>query len=295
MPSSAKPAARTAARPASRGGGVKSSNSMIASVSQSAQKATPRRRAVAPALTAPGTKPLTRRTEATKISVPVQRAAQQNEDEEYEDFDPFLFIKHLPPLPASARARRAVLPPKLHSSPPVSLVLDLDETLVHCSVQPIPNPQLTFSVNFNGVDYEVYVRTRPHLQAFLQQVSEWFELTVFTASQAVYADKLLDILDTKRQIKYRVFRDSCVCVEGNYLKDLNILGRDLAKCAIIDNSIQAFAYQLDNGIPIESWFEDEEDRELLNLLPFLDVLRSSPDVRPLIRSTFRIKEHIDSL
>ena len=231
---------------------------------------------------------------------PVQQQQQQpqqveEDDEGFEEFDPFLFIKYLPPLPASARTRRPVLPLKTNNSPPVSLILDLDETLVHCSVQPIPNPQLTFSVNFNGVDYQVYVRTRPHLQEFLRQVSQWFEVTVFTASQAVYADKLLDILDTERYIKYRVFRDSCVCVEGNYLKDLGILGRDFTKVAIIDNSIQAFAYQLNNGIPIESWFDDENDQELLNLLPFLDLLRKSHDVRPLIRDTFRIKEHIDSL
>ena len=73
---------------------------------------------------------------------------------------------------------------------------------------------------------QVHVHTRPHLEDFLRAVAQHFEVVVFTASQQVYADKLLDIIDPGRElIKHRVFRDSCLLVEGNYLKDLNVLGR----------------------------------------------------------------------
>ena len=44
----------------------------------------------------------------------------------------------------------------------------------------------------------VHVRRRPHLAPFLQRCAELFEVVVFTASQKVYAEQLLNILDPSR-------------------------------------------------------------------------------------------------
>ncbi len=113
-------------------------------------------------------------------------------------------------------------------------MLDLDETLVHCSVDPVPNPDVVFPVLFNGVSYQVYVRKRPHLETFLQGIHSHYEVVLFTASQKVYADKLVDYLDPeKKYIQHRLFRDSCLNVQGNFIKDLEVLGRNLSKVMVL--------------------------------------------------------------
>eukprot|EP00579_Thalassiosira_antarctica_P000242 CAMPEP_0201869466 /NCGR_PEP_ID=MMETSP0902-20130614/2976_1 /ASSEMBLY_ACC=CAM_ASM_000551 /TAXON_ID=420261 /ORGANISM="Thalassiosira antarctica, Strain CCMP982" /LENGTH=489 /DNA_ID=CAMNT_0048394983 /DNA_START=240 /DNA_END=1709 /DNA_ORIENTATION=- len=218
------------------------------------------------------------------------------DDDVEEEFNPYLFIKCLPPyqhaIPPGWTSRAKALPPLEYAVPrtipPICLVLDLDETLVHCTVEPVADADMIFPVEFNGTEYQVHVRCRPFLQEFLEAVSRKFEVVIFTASQQAYADKLLDKIDPDGKfIRHRMFRDSCLPVEGNFLKDLTILGRDLSKAVLVDNSPHAFGYQVDNGIPIESWFDDPNDKELLKLEVFLRTLHGVDDVRAVVRKTFQ--------
>eukprot|EP00992_Anisonema_acinus_P015923 TRINITY_DN9952_c0_g1_i2.p1 TRINITY_DN9952_c0_g1~~TRINITY_DN9952_c0_g1_i2.p1 ORF type:complete len:360 (+),score=60.01 TRINITY_DN9952_c0_g1_i2:52-1131(+) len=222
-----------------------------------------------------------------------QHFDQYDED----DFDPYRFIASIPHLTPGVRPTSSVLPPKDASEPSITLVLDLDETLVHCSTDPneIVDPHFMFEVHFNGTTYQVNAKKRPGFNEFFDFIKGKFEIVVFTASQRVYADKLLDILDPKKEVfRHRVFRDSCVCVEGNYLKDLTVLGRDLSRTVIVDNSPQAFAYQLENGIPILSWFEACDDRELFKIVPLLKSLDSACDVRHVLKARYRLHEKVEA-
>lgn len=127
------------------------------------------------------------------------------------------------------------------------------ETLVHSTLEPCDDADFTFSVNFNLKDHTVYVRCRPHLRDFMDRVSSLFEIIIFTASQSIYAEQLLNVLDPKRKVfRHRVYRESCVFVDGNYLKDLSVLGRDLAHVIIIDNSPQVLCQNLSliNNVPL---------------------------------------------
>jgi CTD small phosphatase-like protein 2 len=72
------------------------------------------------------------------------------------------------------------------------------------------------------------------------------------------------------------------------LKDLNVLGRDLRRTVLVDNSPHAFGYQVSNGIPIESWFDCPNDRELIKLQRFLlSQVLPADDVRVPVREKFQ--------
>jgi len=150
-----------------------------------------------------------------------------------------------------------------------TLVLDLDETLVHSSFRPVPGPDFIISIELDGVTHRVYVQKRPGVDHFLEEMGSKFEVVVFTASLDKYANPVLDILDPKGFIKVRLFREACVQHYGNYVKDLSLLGRRLEDTLIIDNSPFSYMFQPDNAIPITSWFNDKTDRELYDLVPFL--------------------------
>ncbi|XP_055961727.1 uncharacterized protein LOC126680259 isoform X1 [Mercurialis annua] len=207
-----------------------------------------------------------------------------------EEFDPQLFIKNLPEL-SDVESLTVVATKESCSRKSVTLVLDLDETLVHSTLEHCDDADFTFTVFFNMKEHTVYVKQRPHLHRFLERVADMFEVVIFTASQSIYAAQLLDILDPdKKLISHRVYRESCIFADGSYTKDLTVLGVDLAKVAIIDNSPQVFRLQINNGIPIKSWFDDQSDCALISLLPFLETLVDADDVRPIIAKRFGNKE-----
>lgn len=84
---------------------------------------------------------------------------------------------------------------------------------------------------------------------------------------------------------HRLFRDSCEydTLQSGYVKKLSSLGRDLSKTIIVDNSPAAYVYNIDNAIPIDSFIDDMNDNELLNILPWLLSLNAADDVREKIR------------
>ncbi|XP_072114585.1 CTD nuclear envelope phosphatase 1 isoform X2 [Mobula birostris] len=129
------------------------------------------------------------------------------------------------------------------------LVLDLDETLIHShhdgvlrpTVRPGTPPDFILKVVIDKHPVRFFVHKRPHVDFFLEVVSQWYELVVFTASMEIYGSAVADKLDNNRGIlKRRYYRQHCTLELGSYIKDLSVVHSDLSSIVILDNSPGAY-------------------------------------------------------
>ena len=188
---------------------------------------------------------------------------------------------------SSNNKNKYLLPEK--TSNKKTLVLDLDETLVHSVGGIVANPgtpsQSDFTIKVPQINssHDIHVMVRPHVEEFLERMSKRFELVIFTASISKYANPLLNIVDKMGYVPFRLFREHCTLINTAFVKDLSLLGRDFKDIIILDNNPTAYALNHYNGFPIKSWFDDKNDDELLKICPILEFLSYVPDVREYIK------------
>ena len=178
-----------------------------------------------------------------------------------------------------------ILPPKSNDKiDKKTLVLDLDETLIHSQHFPFYSSEsdIFLKLDLDNAPHDFHVLIRPGAKEFIRKMNKFYELVIFTASVSKYAIPLINLIDEKNLCIHRLYREHCSLVNTSFIKDLTKLGRDLKDIIIVDNSPLAFSLNKENGIPIVSWFEDKKDRELFNLIPILEFLSSVPDVREFI-------------
>ena len=161
------------------------------------------------------------------------------------------------------------LPPLDTNKYKYSLILDLDETLVH----------------YIEEENKAYVQVRPYADFFLNEMAKYFELIIFTAAAEDYADIVLNELDKNKVINYKLYRKHTDQMNGIFVKDLRKIGRDLDKILIVDNNKDNFSLQPENGLHICSFVGDQDDDELYNLSEdLMKIIRSDKnDIRPVIK------------
>ena len=165
------------------------------------------------------------------------------------------------------------------------LLIDLDETLIHSEFRNKENyKQLdafikmtkcnvkTFSFSDENCVYYMDVFFRPYLKAFLQEISKYFDLAIFTAAMKNYADTILDYIDPKNEyFQFRLYRDACIPIQNKlYIKDLRIIkDYDPSNVILMDNSLYSFMNQPSNGMLVNSFYTNHKDNQLINAKSFL--------------------------
>ena len=85
-----------------------------------------------------------------------------------------------------------------------TLVLDMDETLIHSKFKPCSGYDFVCNVaNRDRTTFStVYVYKRPGVDMFIRRMAKLYDVCVFTASMAKYANPIIDKLDEGRNVKY---------------------------------------------------------------------------------------------
>ncbi len=222
--------------------------------------------------------------------------------------------------------------PKIHEGVPIIssekkiLLLDLDETLIHADFGEnfiddkydaiikfkSKNEEKEKNDNFGENDstwcslsdeeddvHSVGIFVRNGVNEFLKEANKYFDVGIFTASVKEYADAVISFLDPQNKLfKYRLYRNNCINFNDSFfVKDLRIFKKvDLGKIILVDNSMYSFAAQINNGILINSFFNDKNDYELNNVLEYLiNFILPAEDVRDVNEEFFNFRQIINDL
>ena len=79
-----------------------------------------------------------------------------------------------------------------------TMLLDIDETLVHSTFTPHENADIVLPIDIEGRSCNIYVQVRAGCCEFITELGKYFEVVIFTASLSKYAIPLMDILDPER-------------------------------------------------------------------------------------------------
>ena len=161
------------------------------------------------------------------------------------------------------------LPPMDKNKFKYTLVLDLDETLVHYIEEKDRH----------------YVQVRPFAEYFISEMGKYFELVIFTSAEEEYANIVLEEIDKNKVITHKLYRRHVEYNDGLCLKDLDKIGRDIKRVCIIDNDKNNFKLHVDNGIEIKEFLGEQDDNELdlLGDLLMSIIESNADDIRPIIK------------
>ncbi|KAF2124361.1 hypothetical protein P153DRAFT_426420 [Dothidotthia symphoricarpi CBS 119687] len=140
-------------------------------------------------------------------------------------------------------------------APELTLVLSLEDLLLHSEW---------------STQHGYRLAKRPGLDYFLRYLSSQYELVIFTSVKSMDADPIIRKLDPFRLVMWPLFREATRFENGEYVKDLSYLNRDLSKVIVLDTNPAHTKMQPENAIILPKWKGTPTDTDLVALIPFLE-------------------------
>jgi len=183
------------------------------------------------------------------------------------------------PRSKSVNYKIPVIRKKGASIPNFTVILDIDNTLISGSFLIGGGYDFPIFLKYPGYVTTVYIKKRNHLDDFLRNLTKFARVCIYTSSESVYADQIIDQLDPEgvifEQIKYRT---SCIPAKyGLYIKDISIFKTELAHTVLVDDA-PYFAYKYPSRTLKIPKFMGENDDFLVTALFYLKKLSQTPDV-----------------
>ncbi|KAF4950543.1 hypothetical protein FSARC_13154 [Fusarium sarcochroum] len=154
---------------------------------------------------------------------------------------------------------------------PYTLCLSLDDLLIHSEWTR---------------EHGWRIAKRPGVDYFIRYLSQYYELVLFTSLPYGTGEPIMRKLDPFRLILWPLYREATKFEDGEIVKDLSYLNRDLSKVIIIDSNAKHVRKQPENAIVLDPWKGDRNDKELVGLIPFLEYIHTMQysDVRKVMKS-----------
>ncbi|CAN6557689.1 unnamed protein product [Malus baccata var. baccata] len=149
-----------------------------------------------------------------------------------------------------------------------TLVLDLQETLLY-----------SYWTGWQTIK-------RPGVDAFLEHLAQFYEIIVYSDYSNMYVDPVMERLDTKNCVRYRLGKAATKYQNGQHYRDLSKLNRDPKKIIYLSAHARENSLQPENGAIIKPYKYELDDTALVDFIPFLEFVARNPpaDIRQVLES-----------
>lgn len=158
---------------------------------------------------------------------------------------------------------------------PHTLVLDLEKTLVSSSWDR---------------KYGWRHAKRPGVDTFLREVSQFYEIVLYSPSIEGVAAPVVESLDKEGWFLHKLFREATYNIDGIHVKDLKRLNRDVKRMVVLDDDPAEVQLNPENHIRIKAYEDptDRDDNTLARITPFLiEIARENYNDIPALLAQFR--------